>query len=206
MAVGLVRTAWSGTSGGPGVTQLFVTNGNAFGSLTAAEAQSAVNAVRTFWFGLASFLPNEIVLLVSPVVDQYDVANGELVGSVSAATAPVSVVGTSQAVYSMPAGFKLNLNTGTVRNGRRVRGGIFVVPASSGAFSDGGLVSSATRTAANTAGAKLLSDLATAGLQLVVYSRPLDADQPKGPRNGAVAAVTAVETNEKGAILRGRRD
>ena len=48
MAVGIVRTHWSGTSGGPGLTQLAVKEG-AGAFWTQTQAQNAVNAVRQFW-------------------------------------------------------------------------------------------------------------------------------------------------------------
>lgn len=206
MPIGLVRTAWAGTSGGPGVTQLFIGSGNGFTEFTPAQAQSAVNAVRTFFSAIAANLPDELVLTTSPVVDQYDIPSGQLVGSVSAGTAPTSVPGTNSGAYFMAAGVKLNLNTSTVRNGRRVRGGIYIVPCSAGVMSATGTVASVSRTAFNTAGAQLISALGTAGLTLLVYSRPLSADEKYGPRSGAVANVTGIETNEKGAVLRGRRD
>lgn len=206
MGVGVVRTAWAGTSGGPGITQLYVRNGSNFGPLTAAERQAAVNAVRAFWSALSGYLPDNIALTVSPVVDEYNVPSGDLEASGSAGTAPTSVIGTSAAAFSMASGVKVNLNTTTIRNGRRVRGGIYVVPAASTVYTADGAVGSAIRTAFNTAGAALLSALSTAGLQLVVYSRPLPAGVPNGPRTGDAAPVTNIETNEKGAVLRGRRD
>lgn len=206
MPVAVVRTGWSGTSGGPGVTQMHVLGSNGFDELTAGQAQTAVNAVRQFWSAVSGYLPNEIVLITSPVVDQYDIASGELVSSVSAGTAPASVVGTSTAIFSMPTGVKMNLNTATIRNGRRVRGGVYIVPAASNVYSDAGAVSNATRTALNTAGAAMINSLTTAGLQLAVYSRPVPSGQPNGPRSGGVANVTTMEANEKAAILRGRRD
>lgn len=206
MPIAVVRTAWSGTSGGPGLTQLYVASGNGFNALTAAEAQTAVNAVRKFWAALVTYLPDEIQLTISPVVDQYDIASGQLQSSVSAATPPLSVLGTSTGTFTMAAGMKVNLNTGNVRNGRRVRGAIYIVPASGGVMTATGVVAAVVRTAINAAGATLLSDLSAAGLGLVVYSRPLDADDKGGPRAGGVSNVSGIETNEKGAILRGRRD
>lgn len=204
--VHLIRTAWSGTTGGPGLTQLAVdTTESSFGALSGAQAQSAVNAVRAFWNTCTPYLPDEITLTVSPVVDYYLNDSGELAGSVSAATPPTNVAGTSTAVYSMAAGLKVNLNTVTIRNGRRVRGSIFIVPSAS-SQTNTGLASSTARTAINTAGATMLAALATGGLKLLVWSRPLPAGVPNGPRDGDIADVTALETNEKMAILRGRRD
>jgi len=205
--VHIVRTQWTGTTGGPGLTQLAIdTTASSFGPLSAGQAQSAVDAVRAFWAALPTFLPDEVMLTVSPVVDYYLTHNAELAGSVSAATPPANVNGSSAAVFSMATGPKVNLNTSTIRNGRRVRGSIFIVPGASTTYSTNGVVVASARTAINTAGATLRSSLQTAGLKLVVWSRPLNADQPKGPREGAISDVTAVETNEKLAILRGRRD
>lgn len=205
MSVHLVRTAWAGTSGGPGLTQTAFDMIN-LGDPTAADAQVAVNAVRGFWDAIKAYLPDEVVLTVSTVVDGYDVVTAELENSVVAGAAPAAVQGTSAAVYSMAAGMRVNLQTGVIRNGRRVRGAIYVVPASSAAMGTTGAVSSAVRTAVNAAGNTLRTTLEAGGMRLLVWSRPLPAGVPNGPRGGDVAQVTGVETNEKSAILRGRRD
>lgn len=206
MAIACVRTAWSGTSGGPGVNQLYLWQNATFGQLTQAEAQTAVNSVRAFWNSINAYLPNEIVLTTSTVVDHYDVIDGKLLYSTTAATAPASVAGTDTGSYAMASGLKVNLQTGVIRNGRRVRGAMYVVPAPASAFSALGVVGSSIRTAINSAGATLLSSLNTGGMSLVVYSRPIPAGQHLGPRLGAATVVSQVETSEKGAVLRGRRD
>jgi len=203
VVVALVRTGWSGTTGGPGVTQLHVEGITDPHTWDAAAAQIAVDAVRTFWDAIKAYLPNEIVLTVSPVVDVYDIISGDLVGSYSAATPPASVTGSATGVYSMASGMKINLNTGVIRNGRRVRGGIFVVPADGTAFTNGGVVAATPRTTMNTAVNTMRGTLVAANKQLVVYSRPVTTPTA---RDGATAAVNGAETSEKGAILRGRRD
>lgn len=204
--VALIRTAWSGTTGGPGINQLAVDQvTSSFGPFSAAESQAAVNAVRAFWDGIKAYLPDEITLTTSPVVDVYLSNNGNLAWSSTAATSPASVTGTSTVAYAMPAGLKVNLNTGVIRNSRRVRGSIFVVPAA-GANTTGGLALGTARTAVNAAGATLMASLATAGLKLQVWSRPLKDANGVITRDGATADVIALETNEKIAVLRGRRD
>lgn len=202
MAVGIVRTNWAGTSGGPGLTQIAVTEG-AGAFWTTTQAQNAVNAVRAFWDSIKGLLPDEIILTVSPVVDIYNEVDGQLVASVSAPTPPGAVAGTATVTYAMASGLKMSLNTGVIRFGRRVRGTVFIVPAATSAFTATGVVASATKTTINTAGTALLTSLGTSGLQLSVYSRPrvLPSARP-----GAVTPVSAIETNEKGAVLRGRRD
>lgn len=206
MTIGCVRTSWAGTSGGPGVTQIFVDDAGTFGPLTTTQAQTAVNAVRAFWFAVNQYLPNEITLTTSTTVDLYDPVTGVLTGSVVAPTAPATVAGTDTGSYSMAAGLRVALQTGVIRNGRRVRGAIYIVPGAAAAMSALGTVGSTPRTTINTAGATMISSLASGGLRLLVYSRPVPAGEPNGPRVGDVAQVTAVETSEKGAVLRGRRD
>jgi hypothetical protein len=165
-----------------------------------------VNAVRAFWDATKAYLPDEVTLTTVPIVDQYDPADGELVGTITAATPPASVTGTSATAYLMAAGLKVNLQTNNIRNGRRVRGSIYVVPVTTAAMTTGGLVSATARTAYNSAGATLISALATVNVNLIVWGRPLKDGAGTVVRTGTVNYVTLCETNEKSAILRGRRD
>jgi hypothetical protein len=201
-AVGLVRTAWAGTTGGAGLNQLAFYDATG-ADINATQAGSVTAAVRKFWDAIKAYLPDEIVLTTSPVVDQYNYVTGTLDRSVTASSSPASVGGTSAAVYSMASGFKINLNTGVIRDGRRVRGGIYVVPAASGAYNANGGVLSTVRTAVNTAGATMITDFLAAGCNLAVWSRPRVLPSA---RIGTINLVSGIETNEKTAILRGRRD
>lgn len=205
MPVSVIRTAWAGTSGGPGLTSMYIEEASGT-FLTPTNAQSAVNAVRTFWDAIKSYLPDNITLTTSPVIDSYVTADGTLMGSTSAATPPVSVTGTSATSFAMAVGMKLNLNTGVIRDGRRVRGSVFIVPSSASTFTTDGVIVGTTRTAVNTAAATMLTSLSGLGLPLVVYSREREATETKPYLAGQASLVAAIETNEKGAILRGRRD
>lgn len=202
----LVRTNWTGTTGGPGLTQFAIEGITDPHTWDAAAAQQAVNAVRQFWFDVAGIIPDNIKLDVQPVVDIYNIGSGELVGSYSAAAIPAQVAGTSVGSFSMASGIKANLNTGQIRNGRRVRGSVFIVPCAGASFSADGLVIASTRTTVNTALNTMRTALGTSNKQLAVWSRPIPAGKPYGPRAGVTTAVTGVDTSEKGAILRGRRD
>lgn len=206
MPIACVRTAWAGTSGGPGVNQLFLQQTGTFGQLTQTEAQNAVNSVRNFWLALAGLLPNEITLTTSTVVDHYDVTDGSLVYSTTAATQPATVAGSDTGSYSMASGIKTQLQTGIIRNGRRVRGAIYIVPAASSAMSALGTVGTTPRNTVNTAGSALLTALNGAGMQLVVYGRPVKDSNGVVTRLGAATVVSQFDTSEKGAVLRGRRD
>lgn len=206
VVLGVCRTAWAGTSGGAGVTQLAIQAKTDPHTWDAAAAQVVVDAVRAFWAAYPSGLPNDITLTVSPVVDVYDIADGELVGSYSAATAPASLVGSNAGSYSMASGGKIVFRTSTIRFGRRVRGGFFIVPTAGDVFDSNGQVSSTPRAAWITALGTLKTTLSAANKELVVWSRPLEETSDRPFRAGAAAPVTAFEAPAKGGILRGRRD
>jgi hypothetical protein len=200
--VAIIRTEWSGTSGGPGLTQLAVT-GAAGGIWNPDATQAAVNAMRVFWFGIAGYLPDELKLTVQPTIDVYNESNGELTNSYTATTPPAVVSGTSAAIYAAGAGFKITWGTGQIRNGRRVRGTTFVVPAASNVYSASGTIVPAVMTAVNNQANNLLSQLSAAGTSLAVWSRPVDAPEA---RLGVVTSVTGAACSSKTSILRGRRD
>jgi hypothetical protein len=200
--VAIVRTEWDGTSGGPGLTQMALIGGAEF---TAANAQSAVNAVRKFWQANVSYLPDELRLTVSPVVDIYRETDAELIGSVVAPVVPVQVIGISTQGYAGGAGIKLNWNTGVIRNGRRVKGSTFIVPIAMGAYGLTGTPLPATANTWNTAAQTLMADLTAGGTALAVWSRPLVKDQVI-TRTGSLSGVLSGTLAPKSAILRGRRD
>lgn len=205
MAIFKVATAWSGTSGGPGITQLYFQDiGNAVPSQT--QVQTAVNAVRQFWFACAGQLPNEIVLTTSAQVDVFNQANGELTNSVIAATPPNSVTGTDSGAYSMASGMKATLQTNEIRNGRRVRGAIYIVPAGFSSLTNYGVIASGSRNVVNAAGAALISSVIAQNVNLIVWGRPVKDSAGNVTRDGSVNYVQGFDTNEKGCVLRGRRD
>lgn len=200
--VAIVRTEWDGTSGGPGLTQLaFLGNGE----FTASNAQAAVNAVRKFWDGIKGSLPDELKLSVSPIVDIYNEANAELTASVIAPVVPLVVAGTGTTGYTGGAGLKVNWNTGIIRNGRRVKGSTFIVPALGSAFGNTGTPTAGTVLSINTAANTLMADVTAGGTALLVWSRPLVKDDVI-TRAGATAGVISGTLAPKSAILRGRRD
>lgn len=200
--IGIVRTEWSGTSGGPGLSQMAVM-GAAGGDWNPSGAQTAVNAVRAFWQAHAADLPDELRLTVSPVVDTYDRVTGDLFSSTVAGTAPAVVVGTSTAGYAGGAGLKVTWNTNQIRNGRRVRGSTFIVPISAAVFTAVGTIGTVRINGTNTAAATLISQLNAGGTPLAVWSRPRTGINA---RAGYATEVVTGSSSTKTAILRGRRD
>jgi len=204
-SISVVKTHWLGTTGGPGLTQ--TTFGKSDNSdITAADAQTAVNAVRAFWAGVAAYIPNEISLTVDPTVDSFTVLsqNNDLHASVTAATAPTVVTGGGASAYSMAAGLRLEFQTGIIRFGRRVRGSMFIVPTDSSAFSVTGTTSTTAKTAFENSAETMRLAFLNAGLPLSVWSRWDKLKHPERP--SAISTVTAAKLNDKTAILRGRRD
>lgn len=205
MTVGIVRTYWAGTTGGPGITQLAVAEGDG-GFWTPTNATNATAAVHDFWEDLIAYLPNEISLTVDPVVDLYDETTAELVASETATATPGVVTGINTSSYAMASGLKINWNTSAIRAGRRVRGSTFIVPAGSSVYSNTGTVDGVVATAFNTAANLMRTSMISASLKMVVWSRPLKNELGVITRPGGYSDITGAATSLKGAVLRGRRD
>lgn len=203
--LGVVKTHWLGTTGGPGLTQIAFRKADQ-SQITPGDATAAVNNVSTFWGAVKAFIPNEISLTVDPVVDcfYYGALDNQLWSSSSSSTAPAATLGQDATAYSMAAGLRINLNTGVIRFGRRVNGSIFLVPCGSSAFSVTGTTSTGAKATIETAGATLLSSMTSSGLVLGVWSR-FDKKH-HADRVSAFSDVQTVKVNDKTAILRGRRD
>lgn len=203
--LGVVKTHWLGTTGGPGLTQMAFRK-TTDSVITPGDATAAVNAVATFWGAIKGYLPNEIQLTVDPQVDSFYVGglNNDLTTTAAATTAPAAIIGGDLQAYSMAAGLRLNLNTGVIRFGRRINGSIFMVPAAFGAFSITGTTNPTAKSTIETAGANLLTSMTSSGLVLGVWSRFDVKHHPD--RASAFSDVQTIKCNDKTAILRGRRD
>lgn len=201
MTIGIVRSNWSGATGGPGLTQMAISFA-AGASWTSSNAQSAVDAVRKFWDAQKAQLPNELSIQVQGTVDLYDQNSALLTGSVSAATVPLPVAGLSTSSYAGGVGYRFTWATGSINRGRRVVGKTYVVPAASSMFDVDGTLQATNKSGMQVAGQTLLTDLSAAGGQLVVWSRP----RPIGTGGGLIFAVASCQIADKTAILRNRRD
>lgn len=199
----IVRTTWAGLQGGPGITQMAIEADPPGGFIDAAQAQVVVNAVRAFWNSIVSEVPNDVVLTVQAGIDSYSTATGELGPTIVAPTPPSSVTGGSASNYSAASGGKIRLLTAGVKNNRRVRGAIFLVPLGAGAYDGNGSVISSLNATVNTAYATLATALAAENLSLGVWSRPIGAPPGTG---GSWYPLTGVQVPTKVAVLRGRRD
>lgn len=198
----IVKTTWAGLQGGPGITQMAL-NPTVEGTFMDSEtAGDITDAVRSFWQALVTNLPNEVTLTVQPTIDSYVTATGELGASITGDTVPAAVTGTNTTNYNAAAGYKIKILTDGIKNNRRVRGAIFMVPTGSDVYNATGSVDSFTIGQVNTAQTNLRTALAGLNYNLGVWSRPIGTPPGTG---GTFHATTGLVASSKAAVLRGRR-
>lgn len=200
--VGIARvvTRWSGFSGAPGYTNLFFRDfEGGSGEPNQATIEGAQGRVQTFWNAVNDFLPNDVTLTIESTVDVLEHSTGELVNSFSAPTAPV-ITGLDAGAYAAASGAVISWRTGTIRNGRRIRGRTFLVPMGSGAFGINGGIQPSIVTSLQNAANALLANTGTP--DLYIWARPT----APGALDGSLGLVTGASVPSVGAVLRSRRD
>lgn len=174
----------------------------------AVNLQGAVDALRAWFDTVNDFLPNEVVVNFPAEVSDLNTASGELEG-IEVVTPPPSVTGAGVGVWVGGAGLLTQWNTGDVRDGVRVRGRTFLVPATAVSFEADGTPLPGTINGLVGAGNTLLVSMSAVLSNLVVYSRFRPAapgPPPVTERDGAEFFVTSASCPNRSAILRERRD
>lgn len=194
MTVALIKAIWSGGPSAPGVSTFAVAYS---GTEIIDDAQGAV---RAFLANMGGMIPTGYSIQVEQLTELYDEATGQLQGEYNAAAPVAAVTGAGTGTYAAGVGFRVDWATGTIKNGRRVRGRTFIVPVSSGSFESDGTINTPTRDGVVTAANGLISSLATAGTPLSVWSKP----STKYPV-GSLSEVIAATCPDKAAWLAGRR-
>jgi hypothetical protein len=191
--IGRILTRWAGGPSAPGLTVMNV-------DASALNAQNAVNAVRAFWSSFATAIPAAYTLTVDPTVELHDQATSNLTGTSTAATPPVSVAGTGASSWAAGVGGRMDWLTGSVVDGRRVRGRTFVIPLISTHYATDGTMQDASVTTFSGYGATLLSALTTASSPMVIWTQ-----HKPGSGFSAATAVTSCRFADQVSVLRGRR-
>lgn len=197
-----VTARWNGFPGAPGYSVFHLrdfdsgTGGNDIP--TAAQAGAAALRIRGFFDAIKGILPSVATIQVSGEVEVVDSETGNLIDAVSAGV-PGVVTGGITGVYASPVGAVVNWRTGSVRNGRRLRGRTFIVPMAGSQFASGILLPAAQTTIQTAASA--LAD-STQTPDLFVFGRPTSS----GASDGVAAVVTGAQVPSLAAILRSRRD
>lgn len=180
------RVAWTGFTGSPGVSTFYY-----FGSIDPASA------LRTMFNAIGVYLPISVRLSFPTSGDTIDDTTGKVNGTFSASSVS-DVVGQDAGVFAAPVGALLRWRTGTVINGRKVRGETFIVPLVASAFQTDGSLGSTPLAALQAAVTTYVGT--AAGLAQVIYRRP-------GSVGGAGhVAVTGGTVPDKAVVLRSRRD
>lgn len=193
MAISRITAVWSGFTGAPGYTSFHFA---AFGGGDVMDAEVA--RVRAFFSQLNPILPSSVRVQVQQETEVIDETTGVLI-DYGAASDPVTVVeGNGGNSYSAPSGGLVSWNTGTVVNGRRLRGRTFVVPLATAAYQEDGTLTPVAVAALEDAAEALIGD--GSGPQLVVWSRPNNGGA------GATGVVTGYRVPDLAAVLRSRRD
>lgn len=109
-----------------------------------------------------------------------------------------TTTGTGNTVFAEGSGIRARWVTGGLRNGRKILGTTFIVPAVSAAFTTGGLVAAGTITNVATAQAALI---AARGSSMLIWSKPHSKAAADGASNAVIAGFCPVTPTQ----LRSRR-
>lgn len=189
---------WTGFNGGPGYTNLYW-QGLPANATELIHAQDAVDKVDLFLASLATRVPATVTLAVDPTVQIIEETTGALQAFLNTAPDP-NRVGSGTGNYSAAAGACANWSTQGVRNGRRIRGRMFMVPLAGSSLDTDGSINGTQLTALRNAVDVLRTPGANA--QLVVWARPT----APGATDGISFPVSASSIADKTAILTSRRD
>lgn len=196
-----LRIAWTGAIGLPGVTTLYF-----------SDAATALPAVRTLMGNWLGFMPNVVSGQVEPRGDIIDPATGSITGEWTGSdVAPV--IGSGGSAYAAPVGFSVTWATGSILDGRRLRGRSYVVPIAVAGYQADGTIEPDTLTNVRMAASAFV--VATQALLLVwhrprletpawtdVHGRPHPA---KAFRVGGFSAVVSATVADQVAVLTSRR-
>lgn len=186
------RVPWSIPNAGPSVSTFHFSDFGPEPDATVAQAIKELFEVAKTW------IPNDVTISYGDEFTKVETATGILTDAVSI-VAPSGTAGTATGTWAAGAGFRLQWRTAAIRNGYRVRGATFFVPAAASAFQSGGQVTASVANAMEPAGQAMLSALFNASIPLVVYSRP----RPGVP--GAQSPVDTADVTGLAATLRGRK-
>jgi hypothetical protein len=193
-----IRTVLTGWQGAPGLSTMYF-----FGVLpvpVTADAVDCVARVRAAWNGSVGLFTTSFKAQVQGAVDVIDETDGSLQGSLAGGS-PAVVTGTNGANYESIATMALlQISSGTIINGRRVKGRLFLGPVATPNVTSAGELLGATGTTVASAFAGTLTG--SGGSTPVVWHRPT----PLAPTGGAGCPATVFTMPSTLSVLRSRRD
>lgn len=191
---------WSGFQGAPGYSKF------SFLDLTDDAARNGAGAaIRAYFNSQVSYINSPWSILVSPIIQEFDAASGDLTGETTMSTAPLVLQGGATATtWVAGAGYFVGWRTASFFLGRKIQGRTFHVPAINCYEADGSLTSAAitaAQTAANTLVALSIPNLAVWARQ---WTKPTDGSKPV-QIGGTVVPVTSALVKDQVSTLRSRR-
>jgi hypothetical protein len=183
-----VRCTWTGGGVvGPSVSTFY------FKSTASGFSAS----LQTFFQAIKASLPDDVTIQVPNTGDTIDETNGQLVTSWTD-SGGATTVGTSTAVFAIGSGFRIRWITGGLRDGRKVVGTTFVVPASSISFDTTGRLTTTNQTTVLAAANALITAQAAS---FVVWGKP----HSKALADGQSVVISAADVPLGATQLRSRR-
>lgn len=179
---------WSGTGVNGLATSTFYTD--------LAHAAASVTALPIFFNAFRTYLPGGLRIDVPNSGKTYNEATGALTGGWIAGTAGIAT-GSSATPFPSSSGALLSLNSGTIVNGRLLKGRIFIVPLAGNAYGFGGIEGGCV-TAIKAAAVTLLTS--AGDFNFKVWHRP------KAGAGGSSAFVSGSNVSSRACVLKSRRD
>jgi hypothetical protein len=184
-----IRTVTNGFTGAPGYTQhYFDASGATLG------AQSASDAVRAFWEGVAVQMPTSWLYSIDADVSVLDDSTGDLQDVVATTPLTQSVFGDG-GTYAGGVGAVTKWVTNSVHGSRRMIGRTFICPLNTSKYDNVGTLTTACATALRTAASTLVTHQ-----DFGVWGRPV------GGANGLFSNAVASNVRDHVAWLSSRRD
>jgi hypothetical protein len=189
---------WTGFIGAPGFTNLYFRNATP-GIIDQAVVDNAVSKVEALVTNMQTRLPASVTVQTDATIEVIEDSDGKLQGFMNA-TVAAAKVGTGTGNYSAASGAVFNWYTGTVRNGRRIRGRSFFVPLAGSALGTDGTIDTTQLAAMRSFVPSVHA--ASGASRLVVWGRPSGI----GATDGVSAEVITSTVPDKVAVLTSRRD
>lgn len=199
MAIGRIRTIWTGVAGSPLYTNLYFRN---------QATQTSADAVLAFWGAITNEVVTDYVATVESEAPIFDEVDGSLIAVEQVTGGQVGMTRTGNQLARATQGLLQFFTEGIVNN-RRVRGRCYIPGPPSAVTTAQGNPSSVYTDAITAAYEDHLQDVLVRDTNAhVIWSRPVPADNPQGqdPRAGSAHTVTAWQTWSEWAVQRSRRD
>ena len=199
MALLRAKIRWTIPGAGTAFTVLHFASvaGAGMSQAIADEVATKCNAYIT---AIKAYIPNVVTLQLVTDIEEIADTDGGLV-QVFSVTSTAAAAGTASATagWAAPTGAVITWGTGTIRNGRRIRGRSFIVPLSNEVYDVDGTLKSTPLTGITNAANALRTPGTNA--KLAIFGRPTGP----GATDGVKADVISHRVPDMAAILTSRR-